>query len=336
MKKKFNFKIIIAICVIYAVINVAAAIVSMNMNGNGQSDEAVVTAMFTAYQQGNVEEFMKYICEDNNLKYLMAGVGSNSTGDMMEVYKKVHELTKNVEFTAKSVEGRERWGEVEVTMKNVNVGASVAAMMNSVIQEQVKTAGNEFADVPSWIVTILSEEQQPFEKTFNINVGCSEGNEKLDTNTNREFFNALCGYYYEYIDLTLTTCTQAGDKYEIFSCGDEIYGMVQTNEEAYEGGVTKENAAEAIAAYAATYANEEGIYAGGIAQDANILSTFGVDFNVANSNTLYEMGIVSERDTAGYTGYLSLASTISGFESSGMTCETTDFGSGVLADKEEK
>ena len=52
-----------------------------------------------------------------------------------------------------------------------------------------------------------------------------------------------------------------------------------------------------------------------------------VDYNVVTSQTLQLLGMVS-----GYADYISLQATIDGYEAEGLTCETTDFGSGVLSE----
>lgn len=295
---------------------------------SGESNEAVVTAMITAYQQGNYEEFMKYICDDNELQYLMAGVANGSAGEMTEVYKKVHELTKNCEFTVKAVEGKEAWGEVEVTLKSVDLSVPFVSALDWAIQEQTNNGDTTFSDMPAWIMEGFAQiEAEPFEETFSVNVGCSEGNEKIDTNTCRDFFDALCGYYYDYIDVTMTTCTIEGDTYEICARGDEIIGMVETYLYSYEDGLTKENATEVVPSITSEYAGMEGIFVAAEPKDDALHFRLGVDFLFANNSNLYKIGLV---DSPSSSGYLSLGSTIVGFEKDGMTCESTDFGSGVI------
>lgn len=106
MKKFLNTKVIIGIVVILAVIN---ALLTVAMPKKPEmSDEEAVIALITAYQQGNYEEFKKYVSEDNPLNYLMAALGQENPEGMAAVYQKVHEQTKNVVFTAEAVEGRER------------------------------------------------------------------------------------------------------------------------------------------------------------------------------------------------------------------------------------
>ncbi len=319
--------------ILLAVCTLCLCACSMPGMPTGESNEAVVTAMITAYQQANYEEFMKYICDDNELQYLVAGVANGDAGEMTEVYKKVHELTKNCEFTVKAVEGKEAWGEVEVTFKSVDVSSCFVSALDWAIQEDTKNGDATFSDMPGWIMEGFEEiEAESFEETFSVNVGCSEGNEKIDTNTCRDFFKALCGYYYDYIDVTLTTCTSKEDTYVLVSRGDEIIGMVETYLYAYEDGLTKENCVELLPSLTADYAMMDGIYAEAEAKDDAIHFRLGVDFLFASDVHLYNIGLI---DSPSNAGHLSLASTINGFEKDGMTCETTDFGSGVLAEETE-
>lgn len=324
-------KIIIAVVVLVAffAINLIGTFVAMY--ATEKSDDAgTVMAFITAYQEGNYDEFKKYVCEDNQLNYLMAGVESDSTEGMAAVYKAVHDKTKNVVITAENVEGRERWGEVKVTIKTVDVEAPVLAAMATAINEQVENGGDSFANMPAWLLEGANNATEEIEKEFTVYVGCTEGENVLDTNTNRQFFDFLCGNYYQYIDITMTRCEMEGDSYDIASRGDEIAAMVETAAVPYENGLTKDNSGELAQAYADMFANTDGVVAIAEPKDEAIEIRLGIAFDFANSNDLYELGIVSERMTAGSTGYLSLSKTISGFESEGMTSTTEDFGSGVI------
>lgn len=205
--------------------------------------------------------------------------------------------------------------------------------MEHAIEDQVVNGTDRFTDMPAWLLEGVSNPGDMFEEEFTVHVGCRDGETVLDTNTNRYFLSALCGYYYEYIDITMTTCTGTDDIYEIAACGDEIVGMIETVRVPYSDGLTKENAGEPIQTYVDSYKGIDGVFGNAVAADEGIITRFGVDFDIASSTTLYNMGVVSGK-TSNFSGnYLSLSSTISGFEQSGMVCERNDFGSGVLDEK---
>lgn len=330
MKKFLNAKVIIGIVIVLGVINGLLAVAMPKKQE--MSDEEAVIALITAYQQGNYEEFKKYVSEDNQLNHIMAALGQENT-EMAAVYQMVHEQTKNVVFTAEAVEGRERWGEVTVTLWNIDLYTPVQEAMALAIEDQVTNGTDSFSDMPSWLLAGVKNPGETVKEEFTVHVGCSEGETVLDTNSNRSFFDALCGYYYQYIDATMTTCTTKGDAYHLASCGDEIVGMVETCEIPYADGLTKDNAEETTQAYLDSCSGIDGVAAYAEASDQAVLTRFGVDFNTASSTTLYNLGIVSDK-TSNFSGsYLSLSSTISSFEESGMVCERNDFGSGVLDEK---
>ena len=66
-----------------------------------------------------------------------------------------------------------------------------------------------------------------------------------------------------------------------------------------------------------------GIYGSVLTEDGMVYTTFGVDFSRANQNDLVNAGIVSGAYDTSFADYLSLRSTISGFESQGISCVTS-------------
>ena len=74
-----------------------------------------------------------------------------------------------------------------------------------------------------------------------------------------------------------------------------------------------------------TYAAVKGITAWAGVVDGLFSASFGVDMENADTFALNNMGIISDRTTAGSQGWLSLDSTISGFTRDGATCVTETF-----------
>ncbi|MDD6572141.1 MAG: hypothetical protein PUF12_07160, partial [Thermoflexaceae bacterium] len=181
MKKFLNTKVIVGIVIVLGVINGLLAVAMPKKQE--MSDEEAVIAFITAYQQGDYEEFKKYVSEDNQLNYIMAALGQDNT-EMAAVYQMVHEQTKNVVFTAKAVEGRERWGEVTVTLQNVDLYTPVQVAMASAIEEQVTNGTDSFSDMPAWLLAGAANPGKTVKEEFTVYVGCSEGETVLDTNTN--------------------------------------------------------------------------------------------------------------------------------------------------------
>ena len=93
--------------------------------------------------------------------------------------------------------------------------------------------------------------------------------------------------------------------------------------------MTEEDIELYIAAFMLEYEGLDGMAAGGYYEDDVVTLYQIINFKTASSFTLQRLGIVD----GGAYDYISLKVTVDGYEDQGMTCETTDFGSGVLAKK---
>lgn len=289
------------------------------------SDEEVVNAFVEAYRQGDYKELKPYISADNPLNIMFGTIAESGDDGMARVYKKAIELTKDAEITAEAVEGRERWGEVSVHIKSQYIDYILDAM-DTAIEEHIHDGNEAFKNLPEWILSGLVADEV-IEEEVTVHVGCSDGNMVMDTNTNKSFFRYLTGGFYDYIDTTLTICQNDNVYYYIAAQGDSIIGMVQT---FYEdaSGFTDED----LAAIANKYSSPDGIFASVKRTDDNMAEIqIGVDFDLASSTVLANLGIISNRITAS-GGYLSLKSTIRSFKAEGMTCTTETFGAVELAD----
>lgn len=144
-------------------------------------------------------------------------------------------------------------------------------------------------------------------------------------------YEQLTGGFYDYIDMTMTTCTAENDSYYVAAQGDSIVGMVETAVQT-EGteGLTEED----VQAYEDGFQAMTGVAAkAGLREDGSVELRFGVDFDQASSTALANLGVISDRVTSS-GGYLSLWSTVDSFKADGMTCETNDFGSGAAPEEE--
>lgn len=292
-----------------------------------RTDDQIISDFLTAYQANDYESMKPYFDEDNLLSYYFQG--QESGGRMGEVYKRVWELTKDFTFTAEAVEGKEAWGEVTVHLQTHEITSGVPDAMWEAIKAQAENGDDSFADLPGWLADAL-ETGEPIDEELTVYVSHRSDGDRIDSSACREFYELLTGGFYDYIDMTMTTCTAGSDVYQIASQGDSIVGMLQTMPMEGAEGASEED----IQAYESQYEALSGVTARiKPADDGSLELRFGVDFNRASSTALANMGVISDRLTS-YGGYLSLYSTVSGFEESGMTCETDDFGSGAASAEE--
>ena len=294
-----------------------------------RTDDQIISDFLTAYQEGNFEAMEPYFDEDNLLRLFCQG--QENGGEMAEVYRKVWELTKDFTFTAEAVEGKEAWGEVTLHLQTNEIVSGIPDAMWSAIQAQTENGDDSFADLPGWLGDAL-QTGDPIDEELTVYVSHRSDGDRIDSSACREMYEKLTGGFYDYIDMTMTTCTAENDSYYVAAQGDSIVGMVETAVQT-EGteGLTEED----VQAYEDGFQAMTGVAAkASLREDGSVELRFGVDFDQASSTALANLGVISDRVNS-YGGYLSLWSTIDSFKEGGMTCETNDFGSGAAASEEE-
>ncbi len=293
-----------------------------------RTDDQIISDFLTAYQEGNFEAMEPYFDEDNLLRLFCQG--QENGGEMAEVYKKVWELTKDFTFTAEAVEGKEAWGEVTLHLQTNEIVSGIPGAMWSAIQAQTENGDDSFADLPGWLGDAL-QTGDPIDEELTVYVSHRSDGDRIDSSACREMYEQLTGGFYDYIDMTMTTCTAENDSYYVAAQGDSIVGMVETAVQT-EGteGLTEED----VQAYEDGFQAMTGVAAkAGLREDGSVELRFGVDFDQASSTALANLGVISDRVTSS-GGYLSLWSTVDSFKADGMTCETNDFGSGAAPEEE--
>lgn len=293
-----------------------------------RTDDQIISDFLTAYQEGNFEAMEPYFDEDNLLHLFCQG--QENGGEMAEVYKKVWELTKDFTFTAEAVEGKEAWGEVTLHLQTNEIVSGIPGAMWSAIQAQTENGDDSFADLPGWLGDAL-QTGDPIDEELTVYVSHRSDGDRIDSSACREIYEQLTGGFYDYIDMTMTTCTAENDSYYVAAQGDSIVGMVETAVQT-EGteGLTEED----VQAYEDGFQAMTGVAAkAGLREDGSVELRFGVDFDQASSTALANLGVISDRVTSS-GGYLSLWSTVDSFKADGMTCETNDFGSGAAPEEE--
>lgn len=296
---------------------------------DNRTDDQIISDFLTAYQEGNYEAMKPYMDEDN-LLHLYYQAQENG-GEMAEVFKKVQDLTKDFTFTAEAVEGKEAWGEVTLHLQTNEIVSGIPDAMWSAIQAQTENGDDSFTNLPGWLGDALKT-GEPVDQELTVYVSHRSDGDRIDSSACREMYEQLTGGFYDYIDMTMTTCTAENDSYVVAAQGDSIIGMVETAVQT-EGteGLTEED----VQAYEDSFNLMGGVAAkAGLNEDGSVQLRFGVDFDQASSTALANLGVISDR-TNSYGGYLSLQSTVADFEKNGMTCETNDFGSGAAPSAEE-
>lgn len=292
------------------------------------SDEEVVNTFMEAYKQGDYEGIKPYISEDNPLHQLFGGMDEAAGGEMAAAYKAVHEhLKDSITYTAEAVEGKEAWGTVNMTISMPDYSAALHDAMADALKDQVENGSTAFHDMPDWIAAAVQGDGEMYEETFELHVGNRDGEMVMDTNTNRQFFAMLCGGLKPYLNATITTCTFPGEggTWDILSQGDEIVAMINAEVITIDDEYTQEDLDAIVQNFQDSMNAVDGVIASAVIQEGGILATIGVDMENASTYALSNMGLISDRITAGSNGWLSLDSTVSGFTRQGAECVTESF-----------
>ena len=281
--------------------------------------------IITAYQAGDAETFMGFFTDDNRMEFMMNGLDDENAEGMVEVYQKVHELTKVAEFVFAEDNSDDEYATV--TVKTVDYsGALYEAML-----EAAEEGEEAFSDVPTWMLKALNEGGEEVEVEVQVRTD-SRGD--IDVSHSEEFLQALTGGFYDYVAFARTACTTEEGEESIYMLAS--YDVVKFSLDNYffsdEGmELTDEDVNEVIAEFVADYEDLDGIVAGGSRVDGGIRMYMVIDYDLVSDYTLQRLGLAS----GGYIDYISLSASVNGFEDDGYTCEKTDFGSGAMSNKSD-
>ena len=229
-------------------------------------------------------------------------------------------------ITAEAVEGKETWGTVSATVSAPDYTAAFHDAMLEALTDQVSTGSTAFHDMPGWMLKAVQSGGETVEETFELHVGNRDGNMVMDTNTNRQFFAMLLGGLKPYLNASITTCTFLdGSAWVIEAQGDEIVAMMSTEYVEPDEAYTEEDLALIAQNYVDAYTAVSGVTAWAGMENGIFVASYGVDMENASTFALSNMGIISDRITAGSNGWLSLDSTISVFTREGAACVTETF-----------
>lgn len=293
-----------------------------------KSETERTQSIIDAYQTGDIETFQSYVDDDDKLNYLLDAIDDTDAEGMKAVYQKVYELTKDAEFTVtKTEESGYENGYATVTIKTVDFSnALYTAMVEAAVESK-----EAFEDVPTWMMNALNAGGETVEKEVKVR---TNSNGTLFDGYNDDFFEVLTGGFYDYIVATMTSC-EANNGYGDGTYMLSTYDTVRVSLDEYylpfeNVEYTDDEVNAVIDEFAAEYEAYDGMAAGGQRMDDGVRLYMIIDYDIVSMHTLMNLDLVS----SGSGDYIGLQTTINGFEKDGYTCETTDFGSGVLAAEE--
>ena len=294
-----------------------------------KSETERTQAIIDAYQTGDIETFQSYIADDEKLNYLLEAIDDTDAEGMKAVYQKVYELTKSAEFSVTKTEesGYDNGEYATVTIKTVDFSdALYTAMVEAGVESK-----EAFVDAPTWMMNALNNGGVTVEKEVMVR---TKSNGSL-YDGHEEFFEVLTGGFYDYIVATMTSCEANngyGDGTYMLSTYDTVRVSLDEYYIPFEGvEYTDDEVNAVINEFASKYEVYDGMAAGGNRVEDGIRLYMIIDYDEVSMSTLKVLDLVSSASG----DYIGLKTTINGLESDGYICETTDFGSGVLATEEE-
>lgn len=290
---------------------------------------AAMTNFLNALKSGDGATATGYLEDGNELAHVFAATSGESIPEMDEVYKKFFQQMSDATFQA-TVED-EKYGTVKVQAQTKDFASAIHTAMDQALQTQVSQGGDSFKNIAGWLSTGLDTATMGESQELSGMIPSKNGSYYVqhEGSPNQTFMNGITGGFYDYADLTMTVCTSPeGEEYPytyyLASLGDKVVGYLAEMEDSLSGTqLSEEDFALVREQYLSTFEGMEGIYSDVRMVDGKVYTTLGIDFDTADSSFLVESGLVSGAYDTSFGGYLSLSSTISGFESDGVTCVTT-------------
>lgn len=284
----------------------------------------------SALQTGDYDTAMLYLEEGDDLLYVLpaAQEGAESVPLMDPVYRQFCQRLGETAYSV-SPEDTGLFDTVNVTIEQRDYGAAIRAAMLEAMDSQAKQGGDSFADLAGWMQKGVEQAQPGAEGTAMAVFAAKRGGHYLQHRgaPDQTFLNLLTGGFYDYADITMTTCSQTTAegheyRYYIAAAGDRVLACLLC--EYYDGGPQDQQAVDAYQQeFIDAFASQPGIYQGVRMEDGKVVTSLGIDFEEANQTFLMNIGMVSGKYDSNFSAdYLSLRSTVNSFEKSGMTCVT--------------
>lgn len=325
MKKQKKMLLVTAMAVVVAfTLGGCSQIKSLTMDVTERTQQII-----EAYRNGDFETFESYVEDGDKLEHMMTaiqGADANAEG-VLAVYQKVYEIAKEAEFSAPEESKDKNNGEYATVMvKTVDFSAALEEAMQAAAAE----GGEAFADMPAWMMTALETGGEPVEKEVEVRV--KSNGELYGDEYNEEFLDILTVGFYDYIMYTMTSCIpsdEGSDTAYMIASYDVVKVTLDEYVQSDEGvEFTDEEVSQMIDELNSEYVNYDGITVGGNKVDGGIRIYMLIDCTKVDMYTLARLGMVSSSNI----DYIGLATSVEGFESSGYTCKSDDFGSGALSE----
>lgn len=280
-----------------------------------------ITDITKAYQAGDSEPFYTSMEESKIFDSYFDAVKNKSTSGLGAVYVKMNEKAKEV-----TVKPDEKNDTFDIPVSISYYDAYTAAINK--MYEAAKEGPEAFADMPTWLCAALDEAEMKTE-SVKFDSRTDSSTLKYEYVGNEEFFQKMTCGMYNFMNATMTTCTDGTDKTYLIAQDDNVLFSADyyyTSLEEYE--LSEKEVNQYIDEVLKEYEGYEGVKSDAKYDGKGILQVIFIDYDTVSASTLVKLGFLSSVNADG----ISLKKTIEGFEKEGITCVTENFG--ITSDKE--
>lgn len=274
-----------------------------------------ITDITEAFKSGDSETFYGSMDESEAFDSYFDAVKNKPDSGLGSVYVKLSEKAKDV-----TVEPDADNDSFDIPVSVSSYDAYSAALDK--MYEAAKEGPEAFADMPTWLSSALDEAEMTTE-TVEFNSRTNTSTLKYEFGTNKDFFKKMTCGLYDFMNATMTTCTDGESTTCLIAKGDNVLFSADyyyTSVEDY--GLSDDEIQEYIDEVLEEYNSCEGITSDAQYDGKGISQIVFIDYNTASESDLVKLGFLSNSNADG----ISLKLTIQGFESDGLTCETDTFG----------
>lgn len=291
---------------------------------NLKSSAKQVGDITEAFKSGDSELFYKSMEQNTKFDNYFDAVENKTDSGLGAVYVKLNEKAQGITI---DLDTKNDEYDVPVTISSYDAYTAALDKM----YEAALEGPEAFADMPTWLCAALDDaETKTSDIVFDARPDTNSLKYKLSSN--KDFINEITCGLYDFMDTTMTTCTDTDFTTCLISKGDDVIFSADYYYIPIAGSeLTDDEIQQYINDELAEYDGCEGIMTD-FQYDGNLITQMvWVDYNTASTYDLAKLEIISDPNIDG----ISLDLTIKDFEKDGISCVTDTFGITSDDDKEE-
>lgn len=299
-------------CALTMVFTTAFAMAGCGANTKPASDQ--IKDITEAYKSGDTELFYGSMEESTKFDHYFDAVKNKTDSGLGAFYVKLHDKSQDVTVEPEDTDAF----DIPVSVSTYDAYTVALDKM----YEAAAEGPEAFADMPSWLSAALDDAEKTTQ-SVEFDSRKDTSSLKYTFSTNKDFFRQMTCGLYDFMDATMTTCTDGTDTTCLIAKGDDVMFSADYYYESLEDyGLAEDEVQEYIDLVLEEYNSCEGIKSEATYDGEGISQVIFIDYNTVSKQDLVDLGFLS----SAATDVISLKMSIDGFEQEGMTCTTETFG----------